>query len=211
MPGPRIRAEHRDPDPITAILAILGAVGSIASIVALVEQRRSEGANSQRRARDDLAQIIEHLANAEASLAELSSVASRLSLLAKASARNPRPSPIEPPEDGGPAFGQHGLSLYPKDLSVLFKLQDDAYRHGRSLQKALSSAFQVIYRSEALVRESDFQRLVNIVRGVNALLRRHESLQELLAGTVAICDAAAEAIHQIRQMLSEAGGISEQQ
>lgn len=211
MPSPRIRAERRDPDPISAVLAILGAVGSIASIVALVEQRRSEDASEQRRARDDLAQIIEHLATAEASLAELSSVASRLSLLAEASVSDSRPGPIGPPEHGGPAFGQHGLSLYPKYLGVLFKLQDDAYRHGRSLQKALSSAFQVIYRSEALVRESDFQRLVGIVRGVNALLRRYDSLHDLLAGTVAVCDAAGEAIHQIRQMLSEAGGISGQE
>lgn len=197
-----------DPDPISAVLAILGAVGSVASIVALVDQRRSERANHQRQARDDLAEIIGHLATAEASLAELSSVASRLDLLAKASVSESRARTIPLPEHDGPAFGEHGLSLYPKDLNVFLKLQDDAFRHGRSLQKALSSAFQVIYRSEALVREEDFQRLVRVVRGVNALLRRHESLHELLSGTVALCDDAAEAIRQVRQLLLEAGGIS---
>jgi hypothetical protein len=201
-------SRHQDPDPLSAILAILGAVGSIASIVALVDQRRSVRANNQRQARDDVAEIIEHLATAEAALAELSSVAFRLMLLAKGSQPTGKSLVIPLPDHGGPVFGQHGLALYESDIQEYFRLQDSAFRHGRSLQKSLSAAFQVIYRSNAVVREEDFQRLVRIVHGVNGLLRRHDSLDELLLSTAKVCDEASATIHQLRQLLAQAGGIT---
>lgn len=203
-------SRHRDPDPISAVLAILGAVGSIASVVAVVDSRRSERARSQRQARDDLADIISHLASAEAALAELSAVAARLALLAKISSPpSQRPRWIPEVDHEGPAFGEHGLFLVEKDLNVFLKLQDDAFRQARQLQKELSAAFRVIYRSETQVLEEDFQRLVRVVARVNSLLRRHGSAQDLLVGAVRLCDEAGKTIHQLRELLAEAGGLSD--
>jgi hypothetical protein len=202
------KIERKDPDPVSAVLAILGAVGSIASVVSVFDQRRSEHATHQRQARDDLAQIVGHLATAEASLAELAAVGVRLVALAKTSSHREYPPLLPSADEVGPAFGRHGLYLDKKDLGAFFGLQDEAFRQGRLLQKELSSAFQVIYRSEVSVSDEQYQRLIRVVRKVNSLLRRFDSIEELLLGTVALCDEAGETIHELRRLLATAGGLS---
>jgi hypothetical protein len=194
---------RRDPDPLSIVLATLGAVGSIASIVSLVEQKRQSYLLEGRLARAERSELVEHLGSAEAALAELSAFVSRVRLMTSDSAVQTLRDRVDLPDpDRYPAFGEHGLMLDQKEVGKFFMLQDLAFRHARMLQKSLSSAFRVLYRSDAGLPEEQFENLVGVIRSVNALLRQHESVHDLIARTEVVCNQATTTIHALRETIS---------
>jgi hypothetical protein len=193
------RLSARDPDPLSMVLAALGAVGSIASLVSLVQDKRREQEVDERLERQDHAEMVEHLAAAEASLAELASVLARIRITARAYRSQPLSARIDLSRSpNGLAFGEYGLLLDSKTIDVFLTLQDLAYRHSRDVQKALSMVFRVLYRTGAGIPEEQFQELVAVIRDVNSLLTRQESVQQLLTRVEAVVNRAGSAVHTIR-------------
>jgi hypothetical protein len=210
--GPSDPAQ-RDPDPISIALGALGAIGSVASIVALVQGKNRDRLMDERFQRQDRADLVEHLANAEASLAELASVLARAKLLARSSEIADPLIQLElSPEERGPiAFGSGGLLLTPSGIELFLQLQDQAFRHARSAQRSLSSAFKVLYRTEAGIPEEHFYQLVDTVRKVNAVLSNREHPAVTLQRTEEVASQLGETIHSLRVLVSQGPDSTPQQ
>lgn len=197
---------HRDPDPVSIILATLGAVGSVASIISLTKASRRDRQVDQRLdrlERGNRAYLIEHLANAEAALADLSSVIAQVTLIAAESASEELEElSTLTPENSSIKFGEHGMLLGPAQLDEYFRLQDRAFRSARDVQKALSSAFRVLYRTDSGLPEGSFENFVSAVRSVNSILSSKKSTTELLVATQSANDQLKQAVSELRDLVS---------
>lgn len=196
----------RDPDPISIVLATLGAVGSVASIISLAKANRRDRQVDERLdrlERGSRAYLIEHLANAEVALAELSSVLAQVTLIAAESSTDKLEElSTLSPENGNVNFGEHGMLLDPAQLDEYFRLQDRAFRSARDVQKALSSAFRVLYRTQSGLPEGSFDKFVSAVRSVNAILSSNKSTTDLLMATQLANDQLKQAVSDLRDLVS---------
>lgn len=206
LPNPDLLHSRRDPDPVSIVLATLGAVGSVASIISLAKANRRDRQVDERLDRLERASrsyLIEHLANAESALADLSSILAQVTLIAAESGTQELEELSSlSPQNNSVKFGEHGMLLDPTQLDEYMRLQDRAFRSARGVQKALSSAFRVLYRTESGLPEGSFDRFVSAVRSVNAILSSRKTTTELLIATQSANDQLKQAVSELRDLVS---------
>ena len=197
---------RRDPDVLSIILTTLGAIGSIASIISVSKANQRDRQVDERLEhleRASRANLIDHLANAESALADLSAVLAQVTHIAAASPTE-RLDELSSPssEKDSLEFGQHGLLLRKAELDNYLRLQDRAFRDARSVQKAISSALRVLYTTKEGLPKKSFDEFVLTVQSVNAILRSKASTTELLISTQAANDKLKQAVADVRELLS---------